>query len=138
MQKLKYTVLYVEDDEITRKNVSEYLNYKFDKVIEAIDGRSAYDLYCTQKPDFIITDIHLPIMNGMEFIEKIRAVDEQIPIIAVSGYSEKEKLLWAIRLNLIDYLLKPVNRVSLNKAIDETVSKLISIQEQKIDARLAV
>ena len=126
MDKLKYTVLYVEDDNNIRNSIAKYLNYKFENVIEASDGRMAYDLYATHNPDFIITDIHIPRMHGLEFIRKIRDNDSRIPIIAMSAYSEKEKLLSAIKFNLMEYLIKPVDRLELQNVLHKVVDKLKS------------
>lgn len=124
MNKLAYTVLYIEDNDALRKNIVEYLNYEFTNVLEASDGLIAYNLFNENKPDFIITDIHLPRMHGMELIRKIRDIDKNIPIIAMSAYSEREKLLSAIKYNLMDYLIKPVSREALSGAIAKTVEKL--------------
>jgi len=124
MNKNNYTVLYVEDDTGVRNNMSEALVNRCNKVIAASNGEEAYTLYKDKKPDFIITDIEMPKMDGLELIEKIRKDNLEIPIIVLSAYTEKEKLMRAIKLDLVDYIQKPSSRVDLKDAIDSACKKL--------------
>ncbi len=111
------TILIAEDEEGVRKNIAEYLTLSCKNVYEAKDGLEAYALYEEVHPDLIITDINMPGMDGLTLVEKIRETDKEIPIIIISAHSDKEKLLRAIKLNLADYIIKPIERKTLKSLI---------------------
>ncbi len=131
MQKNNYTILYAEDEDITRANVAKSLEMECENVIQARDGQEAYELYVKYMPDMIITDIEMPKMDGLELIEKIRTKDTYIPIIVISAYSDKKKLFSAIRLNIVDYIVKPVSRASFREVLKIGFDKIK--QNKKID-----
>jgi CheY-like chemotaxis protein len=110
---LDMTVLYVEDDDITREMASRMLAKFFKRVIPAGDGREGLDLYTSSAPDIIITDLSMPEMSGFEMIEKIRESDSEIPVIVTTAYrSEAENLK---DVNKIVY--KPVSKKLLLEAV---------------------
>jgi len=123
---LKYKVLYVEDETETRKNICMFLKNNFDMIVfEASDGKEGFESYLENKPDILITDLNMEDSCGFDLIEDIRQIDTEIKIIILSAYSEQEKLLRAIRLNLVEYLIKPVSRKQLKEIINKTLSELI-------------
>jgi len=101
-------ILYVEDEENTRKNAVEYLEYYCDNVYEAENGEEGYQTYLNIKPDIIITDINMPKLNGLEMIQRIRENDNKTKIIVATAYLESKYLLIAVELGLIKYLIKPI------------------------------
>jgi len=64
-------------------------------------------------------DYDMPLMNGAEFLQEIRNINSTIPALILSSYSDKEKLMNAIKLNLVDYLVKPIEFGSLKKALGD-------------------
>ncbi|NVJ53624.1 MAG: response regulator transcription factor [Campylobacteraceae bacterium] len=119
-----YSVLYAEDDENVRKNYVLYLEKYFDKIYEASDGLEALNLYKDKKPNILLLDITMPHLNGLEVIKKIREVDQTTPIIVLSAHSHKEYLFEAIKLNLVDYLIKPINRNEFKEVIENSFERL--------------
>lgn len=119
-----YSVLYAEDDENVRKNYVLYLEKYFDKIYEASDGLEALNLYKDKKPNILLLDITMPQLNGLEVIKKIREVDQTTPIIVLSAHSHKEYLFEAIKLNLVDYLIKPINRNEFKEVIENSFERL--------------
>ncbi len=118
------TVLVVEDEEKIRKNFVQYLTSKYKNILEASDGVEAYQIYKDNQIDFLITDINMPKMDGLTLIEKIREENRTIPIVVLSAHSEKEKLFRAIKLNLVEYIVKPVTRSSLKKVLNKIETQL--------------
>lgn len=110
-------LLYVEDDDIARENGVEYLSEYFESVYEAPDAATAMELYEKHKPQIIVTDIQMPHMNGLEFITEIRKRDKKCQIIIITAFSDTDYLLKAVELNLVKYLIKPVQEADLNEAI---------------------
>ena len=126
----KYKLLYAEDEENLRKNHLEYIKHLFDfDIFEASNGKEALELYHTHKPDILLTDISMPYMCGLELIEKIRKNDNDIHIIILSAHSEKEKLLKAIKLNLQEYHIKPIDRKILKNSLSNSIKKLDSFNK---------
>ena len=117
-------ILYVEDDEIARENGVEYLENYFEHIYEASDALIALKLYEKYKPDIIITDIQMPKLNGLEFIQRIRQKDDKTQVIVISAFSDKDYLLKAIELKLVKYLIKPVNEKQLDEAISLCIESL--------------
>lgn len=100
-------ILIVEDEkrlaQLLRDAISEY----FFSVIIAKDGNEGLKKFKSFKPDIIITDIMMPLCDGLDMTIKIKKLDENIPIIVLSAYSDKEKLLKAIDIGISKYFIKP-------------------------------
>ena len=116
------TILYVEDDETVRENFTEILKEHFLNVITANNGKTALDLYNKYKPQIALLDISVPYINGLTLAEKMRERNSDIQIIMLTAFSEKEKLLKAVNLQLFAYLIKPVQYEEFNKVMND-VSK---------------
>ena len=117
-------ILYVEDDEITRENAVEYLQNFFEVIYEASDAIKALQLYEKYKPDIIITDIQMPKLNGLEFVQRIRQKDKKTQIIIITAFCDKNYLLKAIELGLVKYLVKPVKEKEFEEALFLCVNSL--------------
>lgn len=118
------TVLYAEDEIGLRKNIADTLSYYVKEVIEASDGEEAYRLYQEKKPDIILSDIHMPRMDGIELVKKIRAADTKIPIIMITAHTDKEYLLEAVELHMEKYLVKPIDLDQLLKALEKSIEQI--------------
>ncbi len=123
-KKSKLSLLYIEDEPFIRKNAVEFLSDKFSKIFEASNGKEGLILYKDKKPDIIITDISMPLMGGLEFCRLLRKSDHQTPIIITTAYADKAYLLEAIELNLVKYLIKPIDEQSLIEALNICFLKL--------------
>lgn len=111
------SVLIAEDEEKLLKSMVEYLQLFFNNVYFAKDGIEALEIYQTKKPDIIVADIHMPRLDGISMIEKIRQKDKKTKIIITTAHSDKEKLMQAIELHLVKYLVKPVQSSQLKEIL---------------------
>lgn len=118
-----YTLLFVENEKGIRENFEEYFNLLFKKVYIACDGKEGLDLYIKNKPDLIITDIKMPVMDGIELVRRIRKHDKLTSIVIISAHTEVDLLLKSIPLNLIDYVVKPLNNVKLEHLFEKFIQK---------------
>jgi DNA-binding response OmpR family regulator len=118
--------LYVEDEKFIRDIVVDFLKDHFKKIYEADSGIKALQIYKDKKPDIIITDIQMHLMDGLELCEHIRKDDSLTPIIIMSAYSNQEYLLKAVELNLVKYLIKPIEEDVLFDAIKLCIDRIES------------
>lgn len=115
------TLLFAEDDTEIIENYSDFLKIYFDTILIANDGIEALELYYNNHIDVMIVDIHMPKLDGINFIKKIRKNDLEPVIIILSAYDDKSYLFQAIKLNLLDYLIKPVSRIKFSETIKSAV-----------------
>ena len=118
LKKTNYRLLFVENEAFIRKIAVAVLKPYFEVVDEACDGVEALEMYESHHPDLIITDIEMPNMDGLELCTQIRKKDKHIPIIITTAYTPTEYLLEAIGLNLVKYLLKPIEEARLFEALE--------------------
>ena len=122
-------ILYAEDDLVIRETVTRILKMFFKNVLVANDGNEALEIYQNQKIDVIMLDYVMPNLDGYQTAKIIREVNKKIPIIILSAYTDKEKLLNVIELNLIKYLEKPILHEDL---INSFNSIILSLEENNL------
>ena len=109
------TVLYVEDEEIARASIGSFLSRYVGELLLGANGSEGLELYQEKRPAVVITDLEMPVMNGMEMIKRIRALDRNIPIIITTAYDdEAHKCLDADRV-----IIKPILFKNLLQAIND-------------------
>lgn len=101
-----FTILVVEDDERMRELLNDYLERENYRVVEAADGEQALRIFDTAKPDLVILDLMLPLLNGWEVCSSIRRSSE-VPIIMLTARAEDEDKLRGFDLGADDYVTKP-------------------------------
>ncbi len=122
-----YKILLAEDEPPARryvKNIIETKCQEFIVIDEAEDGQEALEKAILLKPDVVITDIKMPIMDGIELIKQIRKQLPDILCIIISGYGDFEYAKSAIQSGVIDYLLKPVKPLQLQELLHIIKEKL--------------
>lgn len=117
--------LFVEDDEVLREQTGKVIERFVSRVYYAQNGLDGLSTFEQNDIHIIITDIKMPDMNGLELAKEIRSVDRHIPIFIMTAYSNTDELRKAIKLNLVDYLLKPVTYSQLKQALSDSADKLI-------------
>ncbi len=129
------TILLIEDEPQLRASFSKLLSLFVGKVITATNGKEALEVL-DSNIDIIFTDIKMPKMDGIEFIKRVRKKKSDIPIVITSAYSNQEYLLEAIKLSLVEYLLKPVKEsdlegvlVSCAKTLNKSSSEIAIFNE---------
>jgi YesN/AraC family two-component response regulator len=110
-------LLYVEDEAITRRTVSAMLARQIRTVYEARDGGEGLALFKERSPDVVITDIRMPVMDGIAMAREIKAINARTHIIVTTAHSDTEFFLQAIDIGIDQYVLKPIGREKLFAAI---------------------
>ncbi len=129
-------VLVVEDEIKTRESLISVLNSRFAKVIGAQNGDEGLKKFKKFKPDLVITDIAMPIMDGLDMAKEIKEISDDVPVVVLSAFSEKDRLLRSIDIGIDKYLIKPIDVEELFKVLDELIGEkidtnaLINISEE--------
>lgn len=125
IKKLKnISVLYVEDEKHIRERITDTLKYYVKNIYEAENGEEGFDTYQKYKPDVILCDILMPVLDGISMVRKIRELDSQIPIIMITAHTEKQYLLDAVKLHLENYLIKPVTLPNILNELEKSLKKI--------------
>lgn len=132
---MPYRIIIAEDEELQLnslvKKVEKFCPH-FRVVGTAQTGSQAYNLICEMMPDILISDIRMPVMGGIELIEKLRPRFPDMEFIITSGFSDFEYARSAIRLQVSDYLLKPVEPEELEKALNKLKLRLQNRAQEDI------
>ncbi len=102
------SVLYVEDEDLTREEVRELLQERFREVFTARNGAEGLKQFRKNGPDLVITDILMPVMDGLKMVREIRTFDADVPVILTTAYSETSYMIDAIDANVDQFVLKPI------------------------------
>ena len=122
------TILYVEDEDVAREQFAKSLRRLFKKVILGVNGEDGLSKFkesqlASESIDLILSDINMPKMNGLEMLEKIREIDENVPVMYTTARTETEYLQRAIELNVNHYALKPINLEDIVLRIQKVCEK---------------
>lgn len=115
-----YKLILVDDEEDAREGVLHEIDWEslgFSVVETAENGQEAMEYIERLQPDIVVTDIHMPFMNGLQLAEWIRSHDPSIRIIILTGYDEFEYAQKAIKLQIDEYVLKPFSALDLQAAL---------------------
>ncbi|OFZ67351.1 MAG: hypothetical protein A2V79_07660 [Betaproteobacteria bacterium RBG_16_56_24] len=128
------SVLYVEDDPDIREQLSRYLERRVGKLYTAANGMEGLEAWRRHKHDVVVTDIMMPVMDGLKMAEAIRMENPSVPIIVVTAFNETEFLLKAIDLGIDKYVIKPINTELLLQAIRKSVAGVKADLEMRLAA----
>jgi len=121
-------VVIVDDEHAMRKVTRSLLQAIGVKAIhEAADGRSGLEAICALAPDLVILDWEMPAPNGAEFMRQVRSPRDfpypDVPVIMLTGYGERSRVVEAVRLGVNEFLLKPVSTKALLARVANILTK---------------
>ncbi len=134
-----YIIILVDDEEEVRKSIIRKIDWQavgFTVVGDAENGEDALEKIEALEPDVVLTDIRMPYMDGLTLAEKIRQKYPSMKIVIFSGYDDFEYAKRAIKLNVTEYILKPVNVEELTAILRKIQASLDEEIEQKRDVSL--
>ena len=104
-----FTILYVEDDIDTQELMSNILKMTFKEVFIASNGEEGLKLYKEKRPDIVLSDISMPIMDGLEMSELIKKINPDQLIALFTAFSDPEYQKKAAELEIDTYIMKPLD-----------------------------
>lgn len=122
-------VLYIEDNKDVREQTLKMLQIFFDSISVARDGQEGIDIYKENKDkddtsfDLIITDLEMPVLDGMSMIDEIRELNKDIPILIFSAHSNADYFLRTINAGIDGYILKPYNIEQISNSLMNIIEK---------------
>ncbi len=116
-------ILIIDDEKAIRKTLTEILSYEGYKIDEAGDGEEGLKKFSEKAYDLVLCDIKMPKLDGIEFLEKAKTVNPDIPVIMISGHGNIDTAVEAVKKGAFDYISKPpdLNRllITLRNALDK-------------------
>ena len=128
---LDISVLYVEDELSTRDKVARILKREVRRLFLAENGKDGLALFELHHPDIVITDIKMPIMDGLEMAERIKAICKDVHVILTTAHGEADYFMKSINVGVDKYLLKPVDVSILVRTLREMAHTIGIARELK-------
>jgi signal transduction histidine kinase len=116
------SILYVEDDSSTRLQVTHLLKQHGYSCLVAEDGQQGLELYHQQAPDIVLTDIVMPVMDGLEMARQIRADNPTVQFIFFTAFDNRENMLASIDIGVSQFVVKPMDPANLISAIQYCIN----------------
>src|ERR1700754_3507198 len=117
-------ILIIDDEKSIRKTLGEILSYEGYKIEEAGDGEEGLKRFREKTFDVVLCDIKMPKLDGLEFLDKARETNPDVPVIMISGHGTIETAVEAVKKGAYDYISKPpdLNRllITIRNAMDKT------------------
>ncbi len=124
------TVLFVDDEDGVRESYDMLLNMWCKKAYSAKNGKEGLELFKEYKPDIVVTDIKMPVMNGLDMIKHIKDIYPDTPTIITTAHQEPELLLDAVELQVDAYIVKPIPKKELKKRL-EMIAKILLFEKER-------
>jgi DNA-binding NtrC family response regulator len=123
--KVAIKILYVEDETDLRERIRIVLEMYFTQVIVASNGKDGLELFSLHLPDIVVSDIKMPVMDGLELTKRIRKIAPETPVILTTAFTETNYLLKAIELGVAAYVRKPLDCRLLVEAITRAATPIL-------------
>ena len=127
------TILIVDDDKTTTSILNHMLNPYADVIITASDGIEGLARFKEYAPDIILSDINMPRMNGLQMVEAIRKIDENVKIAIFTDFERRDILLRAIELGVNQFLSKPFASKSFSKTIQQLYTEVVEKRRSNME-----
>lgn len=141
--KKTFNILYIEDDKALVHKIKLILQKIFESVFVASNGEEALKIFKSNNINLIISDINMPIIDGLTFLKNLRKINTDISFIFLTAKQEVNTIIDAIEYNISSYILKPIDLNNflciINKTVEKEYKKYINLQEKyllKIDDTL--
>jgi DNA-binding NtrC family response regulator len=126
------TVLVVDDKEMMRDSVGTTLQRAGFSVVTAEGGEAALLAVAARRPDAVVTDMRMPGMTGIELLERIRQIDDDVPVVVMTAFAAVDSAVKAIKLGAFDYITKPFEGDELVIAVKRAIGHTQLVRENAV------
>ncbi|WP_319201066.1 response regulator [uncultured Ilyobacter sp.] len=126
----RHTILLVDDDKNATKRLSRILTKEGYEVFTANNGKEGLEIINNNKIDILIADIEMPVMGGIELLERVKKFQKDIEVIMMTGFGDESLAIEALRKGAINYLRKPIDLDEVLIAIEQAVERIILYRNQ--------
>ena len=131
-------ILIVDDEDIVRYSFRKIFREPGFEIIEASNGLDALSVIKKESPDLVLMDIEMPGLNGLEAIQRIKAMNPQLPVIIMTAFGTSERVIAAMKYGAFEYLEKPFDVARLKAVISEAIeTKRISDEDKNLEIHAA-
>lgn len=118
-------ILVAEDDLVTREILKRVLMPLADAIVEASNGVEALELIETEDPDFLFTDLQMPLLDGLAVVEAVRGSKSRskLPIVCMSSVKDRDEITRLVKLGIADYILKPIRPNDVQDRLRAVISR---------------
>lgn len=120
----KEKILVIDDEQPTLRMFTLLLSAYGYEILTAENGRDGLELFKKQRPRLILTDIKMPVMDGIEVLKEIKKVDPHAEVIVITGHGDMDLAIQALNLDATDFINKPLQRKSLEQALNRAKERL--------------
>jgi DNA-binding NtrC family response regulator len=114
---MKYSLLIVEDEPILRSLLVEILENPEIKIMQAENGKAAFEILKSHRFDAVLSDIKMPFMEGLDLLKAIRVEKINVPFILLTGHGDRDQTLQALKLGAFDFIDKPFEQEQLIEVV---------------------
>ena len=117
-------ILVAEDDPNSRKLLDFRLKSVGHEVIFAVDGGEALEMVTKEKPELVLLDVIMPVMNGFQVLRKLKSQEEtkNIPVIMLTSKAQEKDIVSGLEVGAVDYVTKPFSFAELNARVNRALS----------------
>ena len=132
MANQSHSILYIDDDGMSRELIGSFLQSSGYEVLLAENGQDGLSAFAEKAPDVVLLDLRMPHMDGFEVLRRIRAEDADIPVLVISGIGDMQDVIKAMREGASNYVIKSLENLNvLNDAVDMAVRNLELLRDKQ-------
>jgi anti-anti-sigma factor len=117
-------ILVIDDEKPTLKLFRLLLDAMGYDILTAGDGQEGLEVFTRERPEIILTDIKMPIMDGIEVLKNIKRLNPHAEVVVITGHGDLDLAVQSLNLDATDFINKPVNRAALKKALARAEERL--------------
>lgn len=129
-------ILYVEDETEAREEFGKFLKRRAGKIYTAGNGEEGLALYKEYKPDIVIADLYMPVMDGLDMVREIRKFNDPCYVIILSGVNDVNVILKSVDVGIDKYIIKPIDFAELLSALSEALTKITKERDLQFPFKL--
>lgn len=120
----KKQILVIDDEQPTLRMFTLLLKAYDYEVLTAENGQEGVEIFRNERPSLVLTDIKMPVMDGIEALKAIKKIDPHAEVIVITGHGDMDLAIQALNLDATDFINKPLQRDALEKALNRAAERI--------------